>query len=156
MARVSSVPGKTATINFYNVDGVCLADLPGYGFAKVSKKEQIRWAELIEGYFAQERELRLVVLLIDMRHPPQKLDLQMIDFLIDRSLPFLVLLTKSDKLNKTERADRLEKIRGELPCGGQLTILPFSSETGEGVEQLRDILSEVCLPEDLDETGNDK
>ena len=151
LARVSSVPGKTATINFYAAGEARFADLPGYGYAKVSKSEQLRWSELIEGYFAQERDLRLVVLLVDMRHPPQKLDLQMADFLIDRGLPFLVLLTKSDKLNRTERSERLAKIRTELPCGEELTILPFSSQTGEGAEELRKILAEVCGPGDFGE-----
>lgn len=144
LARVSSVPGKTATINFYGVDTAHLVDLPGYGYAKTSKSEQYRWSELMEGYFAQDRDLRLVVSLMDMRHPPSALDQQMVDFLIDRELPFLVLLTKSDKLNKTERAARLSAIREELGCGDSLTIIPFSSETGEGVEELRRIIEEVC------------
>lgn len=145
LARVSAVPGKTATINFYAVgddaEGIHLVDLPGYGYAKVAKSEQYRWSELIEGYFAQERCLELVVLLVDGRHPPSKLDVQMADFLIDKAFPFLVLLTKMDKLNKTERTERLSAIRGELPCGDQITILPFSSETGEGTAEIREILS---------------
>ena len=153
LARVSAVPGKTATINFYGVgegeEQLCLVDLPGYGFAKVAKSEKHRWSELIEGYFAQERSLELVVLLVDGRHPPTVLDVQMADFLIDRELPFLVLLTKMDKLNVGERTVRLAAIREELPCGDQLTILPFSSETGEGVTEIRDILSELALPPDM-------
>lgn len=152
LARVSSVPGKTATINFYRVGekeaGICLVDLPGYGYAKVARSEQHRWSELMEGYFAQDRELVLTVLLVDGRHPASALDIQMADFLIDKELPFLVLLTKMDKLNQTQRARRLQEIRTELPCGDQLTILPFSSETGEGVSELRQILADVSATED--------
>ena len=145
LARVSAVPGKTATINFYQVENVHFVDLPVYGYAKVAKSEKHRWSELIEGYFAQDRDLRLVVELIDMRHPPTALDVQMIEFLIAHELPFLVLLTKCDKLNKKERAERLSKIREELPCGNQITILLFSGETGEGVSELRAIFDELAV-----------
>ena len=145
LARVSAVPSKTATINFYQVENVHFVDLPGYGYAKVAKSEKLRWSELIEGYFAQDRDLRLAVELVDMRHPPTALDIQMIEFLIAHELPFLVLLTKCDKLNKKERAERLSKIREELPCGNQITILPFSGETGEGVSELRAIFDDLAV-----------
>ncbi len=144
LARVSSVPGKTATINFYGVGEVRFVDLPGYGYAKAAKSEQLRWSELIEGYFAQDRSLRLVILLVDMRHPASPLDVQMAEFLLARDLPFLVLLTKSDKLNKTETARRMEDIRRELPGGEDLTILPFSSQTGAGADEFRGILQSLC------------
>ena len=144
LARVSSVPGKTATINFYGVGEVRFVDLPGYGYAKAAKSEQLRWSELIEGYFAQDRSLRLVILLVDMRHPASPLDMQMAEFLLARELPFLVLLTKSDKLNKTETARRMEDIRRELPGGEDLTILPFSSQTGAGADEFRGILQSLC------------
>lgn len=145
LARVSAVPGKTATINFYQVENAHFVDLPGYGYAKVAKSEKHRWSELIEGYFAQNRDLRLVVELVDMRHPPTALDIQMVEFLIAHELPFLVLLTKCDKLNKKERAERLLKIREELPRGNQITILPFSGETGEGVSELRVIFDDLAV-----------
>ena len=150
LARVSAVPGKTATINFYDLDGrIHLVDLPGYGYAKVAKSEKWRWAELIEGYLNDEgRDLALVVLLVDMRHPSTRLDVDMVNYLIETEKPFLVVLTKADKLNKTEREKRLAAIADELPCGDELTVLPFSSETGEGVETLRGILEELSEPED--------
>lgn len=150
LARVSAVPGKTATINFYDLDGrIHLVDLPGYGYAKVAKSEKWRWAELIEGYLNDEgRDLALVVLLVDMRHPVTRLDVDMVNYLIETEKPFLVVLTKADKLNKTEREKRLAAIADELPCGDELTVLPFSSETGEGVEALRGILEELSEPED--------
>ena len=147
LARVSAVPGKTATINFYGVENIHFVDLPGYGYAKVAKTEKHRWSELIEGYFAQNRNLYLVMQLVDMRHPATALDVQMVDFLITNEIPFIVLLTKSDKLNKTQRAERLRRIREELPCGDQLTIIPFSGETGEGVDEVHAIIEEIALQE---------
>lgn len=147
LARVSAVPGKTATINFYRCENLDFVDLPGYGYAKVAKTEKHRWSELIEGYFAQDRNLQLVIQLIDMRHPATDLDVQMVDFLIEKELPFIVALTKYDKLNKKERAERLAKIREELPCGDQLTILPISGETGEGVGAVREIVEAIAKGE---------
>ena len=147
LARVSAVPGKTATINFYGVENIHFVDLPGYGYAKVAKTEKHRWSELIEGYFAQDRNLYLVMQLVDMRDPATALDEQMVDFLITNEIPFIVLLTKSDKLNKTQRTERLRLIREELPCGDQLTIIPFSGETGEGVDEVHAIIEEIALQE---------
>ena len=146
LARVSAVPGKTATINFYDLDDtVHIVDLPGYGYAKVAKTEKVRWAELIEGYLNDEsRSLELVVLLVDSRHPATRLDIDMIDYLIETEKPFIIALTKMDKLNKTERQNRLSSIADEIPCGGDITIVPFSAETGEGVEALREIIEEIA------------
>lgn len=144
LARVSSVPGKTQTINFYTLENIYLVDLPGYGYAKVAKTEKERWRELIGGYFADaERDLALVFCLVDMRHPPTADDLTMINFLIDSELPFCVVLTKTDKLKKTEREKRLEALKSELPMYEQLTVIPFSSVTDEGVERMRSIIEEV-------------
>ena len=145
LARVSSKPGKTATINFYNLDGARLADLPGYGFAKVSASEKQRWAELIDGYFSQERDLRLVVLLLDSRHAPSKDDLTMLNFLIEGEFPMVIVLTKIDKLKPTERKARLAAFPDELDVDFE-HMLPFSAETGEGVEQLRDLIL-ACMSE---------
>lgn len=144
LARVSSVPGKTQTINFYGLENVNFVDLPGYGYAKVSKSEKERWRELIGGYFADsERDIALVFSLIDMRHPPSKDDLVMLDYLIDNEIPFCVVLTKADKLKKTERAERMDAFKTELPMYDQLTVIPFSAMTDEGVEDIRSIIEEV-------------
>lgn len=151
LARVSSVPGKTATINFYQCGHVTFADLPGYGYAKRSKSELKRWQELINAYLQDERDLRAVLLLIDMRHPPTANDLQMVDFLIDTEMPFAIVLTKADKLNKTERAARLAALPDELPQYDDLNVTVFSSVTGEGVEPLRALIEEITeevAPED--------
>ena len=145
LARVSATPG-----NFYRLDQARLVDLPGYGYAKVSLAEKKRWAELVEGYFQQERNLALVVQLVDMRHPPTKDDLHMIEFLCDGGFPFLVALTKSDKLNQTERRQRLAALEEAFSDYEGLRLIPFSSVTGEGVEELREILSSVAEePEEL-------
>ncbi|MBQ1413760.1 MAG: YihA family ribosome biogenesis GTP-binding protein [Clostridia bacterium] len=137
LARVSSKPGKTATINFYRLENIRLVDLPGYGFARVSAEEKRRWAELIEGYFAQERDLRLVVLLIDARHAPSQDDRTMLNFLMEGGYPMVVVLTKIDKLKPTARKERLAAFPDELGVDAE-HMLPFSAETGEGVEQLRE------------------
>lgn len=143
LARVSSTPGKTATINFFQAENMTFVDLPGYGYAKVSQREKQRWAGLMEGYFAQDRDIALVLSLVDSRHPPSREDLQMLDFLIDQELPFLVVLTKVDKLSPRERRERLAAFRQELPMGEELAILPFSAQTGEGREELRAILDQL-------------
>ena len=149
LARVSATPGKTATINFYRLDEVRLADLPGYGYAKVSQGEKKRWAELVEGYFQQERNLALVIQLVDMRHPPSRDDMHMIEFLCEGGFPFLIVLTKSDKLNQTERKQRLAALQETFADYEGLQLIPFSAVTGEGVEALREILSSMAEePED--------
>lgn len=150
LARVSSVPGKTATINFYGLENVYFVDLPGYGYAKVAKSEKERWSGLIGGYLGDtERDLVLVLSLIDMRHPPTKDDIQMIEFLVANELPFVVVLTKSDKLNKTERTNRLEALKTELPYYEDITVIPFSAVSGEGVEDIRAIIEDVASEEDM-------
>ncbi|MGI6265196.1 MAG: ribosome biogenesis GTP-binding protein YihA/YsxC [Acutalibacteraceae bacterium] len=143
LARTSATPGKTATVNFYRLDTLRLVDLPGYGYAKVSRTEKQRWGELIEGYFAADRDLRLTMQLVDMRHPPTADDRMMIDFLTEAGIPFVVVLTKADKLNKTERAARMAALEEELADYEGIQVIPFSAVTGEGVETLREILVDV-------------
>lgn len=137
LARVSSTPGKTATINFYKADGARFADLPGYGYAKVSRSEKHRWAELMDGYFSSGRNIALVVLLIDMRHKPTADDMTMINFLKQTGLRFIIVMTKSDKLKKTEYNKRMSAIKEELSEFGDITIIPFSSVSGEGADKVK-------------------
>ena len=144
LARVSATPGKTSTINFFTVDTVYIVDLPGYGYAKVSQSEKKRWAELIEGYLNDERELALVFQLIDFRHKPTADDIMMINFLIDSEIPFVIVLTKADKLKKSEREKRIEAFGSEIPCFDDITVVQFSAETGEGVDELRAIIDDVA------------
>lgn len=150
LARVSSVPGKTATINFYKLENIFFADLPGYGYAKVSKSEKQRWSELIEGYLNSDRDFYLVFLLIDMRHAPSADDLQMIDYLIETERPFVIVLTKADKLKKSERISRMEKFAEGIPHFDEIHTVPFSSQTFEGVEELRKIIDDISS-QDYDE-----
>ncbi len=141
MARVSSKPGKTVTINFFRVDGIRLVDLPGYGYAKVAYAEKERWAELMEGYFGSGRNIKMVFQLIDMRHPATDFDLDMLNFLSQMEIPFTVILTKSDKLNKTETEKRLSLIKEELgEFADMCEIIPFSAEKGQGVDHVREII----------------
>ena len=149
LARVSSVPGKTATINFYGLENIYFVDLPGYGYAKVAKSEKERWAGLIEGYLSSDRDIRLVFMLVDMRHAPTKDDVHMINYLIDTEMPFVLVLTKADKLNKTERAKRMEAFKDEIPCFEDIHSIPFSSQTFEGVEELREIVEEIAGDNDV-------
>lgn len=149
LAHTSATPGKTATINFYRLDTMRLVDLPGYGYAKVSQAEKKRWNEMISGYFAADRDMRLVVQLIDIRHKPTKDDYMMLDYLVDNELPFIVVFTKADKLKKGERLKREAALKEELAAYEGMLTVPFSSVNGEGVETLRSILDEVC---ETDET----
>ena len=143
LARVSSVPGKTATINFYGLENIYFVDLPGYGYAKVAKSEKERWSGLIEGYLSSDRDIRLVFMLVDMRHAPTKDDVDMINYLIDTETPFVIVLTKADKLKKSEREKRMEAFRDEIPCFDDIHCVPFSSMTFEGVNELRQIVEDV-------------
>ena len=144
LARVSAVPGKTATINFYSLENLYFVDLPGYGYAKVSKSEKERWGELIEGYLHDDRELALVFQLIDFRHPPTADDIMMVNFLIDSEIPFVVVLTKADKLSKKQREERRASLLNELPCAEDITIIEFSAQTGEGRDEIRSIIEEIA------------
>ncbi len=146
LARVSTKPGKTVTINFYRLDNVRLADLPGYGYAKVPFSEKTRWSELMEGFFNSGRNIKMVFQLIDMRHPATEFDISMLDFLKQTGTPYSVVLTKCDKLNKTEYLKRIEAINDELGhYADGVDIIPFSSLKSIGVEEIRNIIEKVCL-----------
>lgn len=142
LARVSSVPGKTVTINFYNVDEQRFVDLPGYGYAKISKQERDRFGELMEGYFQSGRQIKLVIQLVDMRHKPTADDYGMISFMEQMEIPFIVVLTKSDKLKKKEYEMRINSISDELnnPC---YPVIPFSAVTGQGVDEIKTLIEKA-------------
>lgn len=141
LARVSGKPGKTGTINFYKIDKFRLVDLPGYGFAKVSEDEKFRWGNLMEEYFTDERNIPLAIQLVDMRHPPSELDISMMQMMQDMGMNFIVVMTKSDKLNKTEYNNRMDNIRKELDfLDESVKIIPFSSMKKEGFETLKNII----------------
>lgn len=137
LARVSSVPGKTITINFYNVDDCKFVDLPGYGYAKLSKTERDRFGELMEGYFQSGRNIKLVVQLVDMRHKPSQDDFGMIDFMQQMKIPFIIACTKADKLKVKEFQKREREIKQELNMVDEGLIVPFSSQTGLGLDNIK-------------------
>ena len=146
LARVSSAPGKTITINFYDVDRkLYLVDLPGYGFAKRTLEDKAKWSALTDGYFTQNKNidrLGLVLQLVDSRIGPTKDDEMMLDFLRATELPFAVVATKVDKLNATERKKNLEAIRNHPLIEG-VEVIPFSALKGEGKDELWRIIGDA-------------
>ncbi len=148
LARVSATPGKTATINFFSLKEFMLVDLPGYGYAKVSDAEKQRWAELVEGYFGDDRKFALVIQICDIRHKPTADDIQMINYLSELQFPFIVVLTKKDKLNKTELKNQISYYEEFLSEYG-VRCFPFSALKGDGTEDIRNIIDTY-----LQEWGN--
>lgn len=140
LARVSSSPGKTITINYYDIDKkIFLVDLPGYGFAKRSKESKRVWSSLTEDYFLKNPSgdsLKLVIQLIDIRIDPTDDDIMMINWLIDNELPFVVVATKTDKLSKSQLDSALEKLKREYFYGTGIEVIPFSSVTKYGKDIL--------------------
>ena len=142
LARVSAQPGKTATINFYRLKEFRMVDLPGYGYAKVSRAEKERWAKLVEGYFAQDRNRALVIQILDLRHPPTDDDLHMIDFLYRGGFNFAAVLTKSDKLKKTQFEKQMEYYKDIFSEINHIPLIPFSAQTGFGNDEIRKVIEE--------------
>ncbi len=141
IARVSNKPGKTVTINFFTCDSVRMADLPGYGFAKVSYSEKERWSDLMQYYFSSDRNIKKVFQLIDSRHKPTKDDMDMVSYLKQTGFDFVIVLTKIDKLKSKEKIANISMFE-ELFSG--IEMIPFSAETGEGNDALRNILESVA------------
>lgn len=143
LAKVSSTPGKTATINFFDAEGAKFVDLPGYGYAKVSKSEKDRWSELIGGYFDQDRAFALVVSLIDIRHDASALDRHMVAYLQERGLPFAIALTKADKLSRQQQMKQRAALKKQLKLAADVPLVVTSSEKGIGVDELRTLVKEA-------------
>jgi GTP-binding protein len=143
LARVSSQPGKTASVNFYRAGGFRLVDLPGYGFARVSDAEKLRWSELVEGYFAMQRRIALVIQLVDIRRLVTPDDADMLNFLSHGGYEYIVAATKCDKLKSSELTAQAQALKGAaLPeCSG---IVLFSSKTGQGCEELKSTILEYA------------
>ena len=137
IARVSATPGKSTTINFFRLKECRFADLPGYGYAKVARGEKERWADLVEGYFASERNIALIVQICDIRHSPTKDDIEMINFLYSTGYHFIIALTKLDKLKSSQRLGRIDALKDELSEYEGITLLPCSSLSGEGMDEIR-------------------
>lgn len=140
-ARVGSAPGKTTHINYFLIDKqLYLVDLPGYGYAQVSKQERDRWGRLIEAWFADTTLMTLGVLIVDARHKPTADDRTMSDFFLGTGKPYVVVANKLDKLKKSEIEGNLEQIRTVLELPEEVPVIPFSAEKGEGRQALLDLI----------------
>ncbi len=147
IAHVSATPGKTRALNFYRVnDDFFLVDLPGYGYARVPDAVRDAWAELIEWYLGESGDVRAVVHLVDARHPPTEHDRRMAEYLAELGLPVLIVLTKMDKLKRSERARSTVRAIDVLGVD-ETQLLPFSSKTGEGRDELLEALDEIVSGE---------
>ena len=163
LARTSVTPGRTRLINYFDFGEFILADLPGYGFAKVSDSEKKKWASLMEDYFASDKALNHVIMLVDIRHDPTRDDLAMINYLHSYALPFTVVATKADKIGKTRIFDRVKSIGNYLAIGME-KVLATSSETGYGRDKLLNKIEEILsilkddffsAPEEDEESENE-
>ncbi len=146
LARTSGTPGKTATINFFDLQEAYFVDLPGYGYAKTSHAERRRWDELINGYFSATRKLCVLVQLLDFRHKPSKDDIGMLEYLNHHRIPFVVALTKADKIKPAQRAAALEQFEEILQAYPHQQLILTSTEKNIGIEELK-----VCIENNLDQ-----
>lgn len=143
LAKTSGTPGKTQTLNFYDINGsVYFVDLPGYGFAKVPVALKEQWNYYMLRYLQEREQLKLVALLVDARHKPSPLDLNMLEILDEAEVPTVIVATKVDKLKQSERAACLDLIRETLELDEEAMIIPFSSVTKEGVGHLWSVIGE--------------
>lgn len=146
LARTSAQPGKTQTINYYNInDELYYVDLPGYGYAKVTEKVKEQWGHMIENYLRSSKQLRIVFLLIDIRHKPSKNDVMMYDWILHNGYQPVIIATKSDKLKRSQVAKHLKEIRTELGMDREIAVFPFSALTKQGREEIWDFIEENIL-----------
>ena len=157
-ARTSSTPGKTRTINFYNVNnGFYLVDLPGYGYAKTGPVEQEKWDRMIRRYLESGEDIEEVVLLLDARRIPNEKDLQMFSWILSTTgYEPIVVITKMDKLKRSERAKALKEIREKLGASKECMMIPFSSETKEGKIEFLDLVEKILETEESEKESVEK
>lgn len=135
LVRTSSKPGKTRTLNFYLInDAFYFVDVPGYGYAKVSKREREKWGQMMEEYFETREQLQLVVLIVDLRHEPTREDIQMVEYVNYLNIPLLIVATKLDKIPKTKRERNINQLKKTFSTNEQIQVIPFSAVTGENKE----------------------
>lgn len=148
-ARTSAQPGKTQTINFYNINDVfyCV-DLPGYGYAKVSEDTREKWGRMIERYLRKSRQLKQVFLLIDIRHEPSANDRNMFEWVIYNGYRPIIIATKLDKINRSQIQKHVKMVRESLGMKKEDILIPFSSETRQGLEELWNIIDGIVIPDD--------
>ena len=144
-ARISAKPGKTQTINFYNInEAVYLVDLPGYGYAKVSEQEKIQWGQLIERYLHGSKQLKAVFLLIDIRHDPSANDKMMYDWIVAQGYNPIIIATKLDKIKRSQIQKQVKAIKEGLKLQPGTVVIPVSAETKQGREEIWELAEEVC------------
>ncbi len=148
LARTSATPGKTQTINFYNVNDIMyLVDLPGYGYAKVSEQEKIKWGQLIERYLNTSKQLKAVFLLIDIRHDPSANDKMMYDWIVAQGYEPIIIATKLDKIKRSQVQKNVKAIKEGLKLRPGTVVIPFSSETKQGREEIWELMDSYVLGE---------
>lgn len=149
LARTSSQPGKTQTINFYNINGdLYYVDLPGYGYAKVPQSEKVKWGKMIENYLRKSRQLRMVFLLVDIRHEPSANDKHMYSWIIENGFYPAIIATKLDKIKRSQIQKNVKAIREGLGVQPGTMIIPFSAETKQGREEIWELIDSFVLPQD--------
>lgn len=149
LARTSAQPGKTQTINFYNVnDAMYLVDLPGYGYAKTSASEKEKWGKMIENYLHTSKKLQAVFLLIDIRHDPSANDKMMYDWMVYQGFAPIIIATKLDKIKRSQIQKNVKAIREGLKVKPGTVIIPFSSETKQGRDELWEVIDSFVLPQE--------
>ena len=149
LARTSSQPGKTQTINFYNVnDFMYLVDLPGYGYARVTPAEKEKWGKMIENYLHTSHNLKAVFLLIDIRHDPSANDKMMYDWMVYQGFTPIIIATKLDKIKRSQIQKNVKAIREGLKVKPGTVIIPFSSETKQGRDELWEVIDSFVLPQE--------
>lgn len=142
-ARTSAQPGKTQTINFYNIDGkLYFVDLPGYGYAKVSMQAREKWGKMIERYLKKSRQLKKIFLLVDIRHKPSANDVQMYEWIVYQGFQPVVVATKLDKINRSQTAKQQKQIRETLGMPAGTVLIPFSAETRQGRDELWELMEQ--------------
>lgn len=145
-ARISATPGKTQTINFYNInEALYLVDLPGYGYAKVSEKEKQEWGRLIERYLHGSKQLKAVFLLIDIRHDPSANDKMMYDWIVSQGYEPIIIATKLDKIKRSQTAKQLKALKNGLELRSGTTVIPFSAVTKQGRDEIWELVEKEYL-----------
>lgn len=148
LARTSAQPGKTQTINFYNInDAMYLVDLPGYGYAKASKENKAKWGKMVEHYLHVSRQLKAVFLLIDIRHDPSEDDRMMYEWMVYQGYAPIIIATKLDKIKRSQVQKHLKAIREGLGVQPGTQIIPFSAETKQGRDEIWELIDSLVLPE---------
>jgi GTP-binding protein len=156
LARTSAQPGKTQTINFYNInDELYFVDLPGYGFARVSQQEKEKWGKMVEKYLRQSKVLKAVFLLIDIRHDPSANDKQMYEWILANGFHPIIIATKSDKINRSQLNKQIKAIKMGLQVDKDTIVIPFSAQTKQGREEIYEVIDGIIQDNIMMNTSGD-